>query len=81
MLQRNVNLTRDVAVVGTGIGGLTTAIALSQPGCAVHIFEREAGLSEAGASIWTPANAMQIFSLLRLADAIRRSGVEILRIA
>ena len=72
-------MTRDVAVVGARIGGLTTAIALSQRGCAVHVFKREAGLSKAGTGIWSPPNAMQIFSFLRLADQIRRSGLEILR--
>lgn len=71
-------MTKDVAVVGAGIGGLSTAIALSRAGWRVRVFERSSGMSETGAGIWIPPNAMQIFSFLGMAHAIQRSGVEIL---
>jgi heterodisulfide reductase subunit A-like polyferredoxin len=47
--KRNVNW--DVAVVGAGIGGLATALALSRRDWPVRVVERSAGLSEAGAGM------------------------------
>lgn len=72
-------MNKDVTIVGAGIGGLATAIAWSKCGGVVKVFERSAELSEAGAGIWIPPNAMQIFDRLGVADDIRRSGVEISR--
>ena len=49
--EKEHELTRDVAVVGAGIGGLATALALSRRGWPVQVFGRSAGLSEAGAGM------------------------------
>ena len=67
----------NVAIIGAGIGGLASAIALSRYGATVRIFERSSCLSEAGAGIWIPPNGMQVLASLGIADEVKRAGVEI----
>ncbi|WP_035359873.1 FAD-dependent oxidoreductase [Edaphobacter aggregans] len=67
----------DVAIVGAGIGGLATAIALSQRGATVQVFEQANAVQNSGAGIWMPPNAMQVFACLGVANDIKRSGIEI----
>lgn len=67
----------DVGIIGSGISGLTAAIALSRQDAQVHIFERSSSLSEAGAGIWVPPNGMRVLAWLGIADEVKRSGVEI----
>lgn len=50
----------DVIVVGAGIGGLATAIALRKAGHNVKILERSALSREVGAAITVPPNASRI---------------------
>lgn len=59
-----------VLIVGGGIGGLTTAIALRQAGCDVALFERAGELRPLGAglSLWT--NAVLCLRRLGLEEAI-----------
>ena len=40
----------DVLIIGGGIGGMTTALALQQRGCRVSIFEQSVGFAEVGAA-------------------------------
>lgn len=46
-----------VLIVGGGIAGLTTALALRRAGHAVHIYERSHFNNEIGAGIFVPPNA------------------------
>ena len=46
-----------IAVIGGGIGGLTTAISLLQAGFDVHVYEQSRLLSEVGAGINISPNA------------------------
>ena len=55
-----------VTVIGAGIGGLTTAIALRQRGIAVEVYERSAALGDVGAGIGLWANALKALHQLGL---------------
>lgn len=65
-----------VAIVGAGIGGLTTALALSQRGISPRVVERSPLLEEAGAGIQLSPNAMRVLERLGLAADLRRTMVE-----
>jgi 2-polyprenyl-6-methoxyphenol hydroxylase-like FAD-dependent oxidoreductase len=60
-----------VLIIGAGIGGLTTAIALIRAGIAVEVFERTATLGEIGAGISLWANALAALDTIGLAKAVR----------
>lgn len=62
---------RNALIIGGGIGGLATAIALKQIGLTVEVYERVALLREVGAGLSLWANAMKALSYLGLAQAIR----------
>ncbi len=53
-----------IDIIGAGIGGLTTAIALEQKGINVRIFEQSPELKPVGAGILLANNAMQVYDKL-----------------
>lgn len=55
---------KPVIIIGAGIGGLATAIALHKAGFRVEVFERAAILKEVGAGIALSPNAMRILQHL-----------------
>lgn len=59
-----------VAVVGAGIAGLATALALRQQGLSVTVYERASTLRGEGAGIQLASNGMKVLSRLGLEDAI-----------
>src|SRR4051794_27146624 len=62
----------DVAVVvGAGIGGLATAVALHRRGWTVTVLERAPSLEPAGAGIALAPNALRALGALGLGDAVR----------
>ena len=61
-----------VLVVGGGIGGLTTALALSRKGIPVRVLEQAAEFKEIGAGIQLGPNVFRMFELLGLTEAIFR---------
>lgn len=61
-------------IIGAGIGGLTTAIALAQKGIETTIFEQASELGEVGAGIWVAPNGLKVFEKLGLADEIIEAG-------
>ena len=63
-----------ITIIGAGIGGLTTAIALKQRGHKVEIFETSPHFSKAGSGINLAINAMQIFKRLGVYDDIVKAG-------
>jgi 2-polyprenyl-6-methoxyphenol hydroxylase-like FAD-dependent oxidoreductase len=67
-------VTRDVVIVGGGIGGLTAAVALRQRGFAPRLYEAAPELREVGAGIGVPPNAMQVLARLGLADSVAAEG-------
>jgi FAD-dependent urate hydroxylase len=60
----------DVAVIGGGIGGLTTAIALRQAGHRPSVYEQTVQLRAAGAGISVWSNGVKALNLLGLGPAV-----------
>ena len=61
-----------VIIIGAGIGGLTTAIALQQRGIAYEIYDAAQGNQPVGAGIMLGANAMRVYDRLGIAGKIRK---------
>lgn len=61
-------------MVGSGIGGLTAAIALHRAGIDAQVIERAPELREVGAGIGIWANAIHVFDRLDLGPAVRELG-------
>lgn len=62
----------NIIVVGAGIGGLSTAIALSQKGHHVRVFERSHGLSEFGAGLQVAPNAVRLLYAWGLEEEFKK---------
>ncbi|WP_371632126.1 FAD-dependent monooxygenase [Streptomyces sp. NBC_01259] len=58
-------------VIGSGIGGLTTAVALHRSGWQVTVVERSASLEPVGAGISLAPNAQRALDVIGLGDEIR----------
>jgi len=66
----------EATVIGGGIAGLATAVALSQAGWRVTILERAPAFGEVGAGLGLTANGMTALSALGLDQAVRAVGCE-----
>ena len=64
----------NIDIIGAGIGGLTTAIALEQKGIKTRIFEQAERIKPVGAGIILANNAMQIYEKLGLRKVIEENG-------
>lgn len=60
----------DAAIVGGGIGGLTTALCLRHHGLGASVYEQAPTFSDIGAGIQLGPNAMRVFKALGLDDVI-----------
>ena len=66
-------MAQQILVVGAGIAGLASAVALQRRGCDVTVIEARADTSSgAGISIWP--NALAALDDIGLGDDVRRSG-------
>ncbi|MCH2044613.1 MAG: FAD-dependent monooxygenase [Saprospiraceae bacterium] len=63
-----------IDIIGAGIGGLTTAIALEKKGYNTRIFEQAKAIKPVGAGIILANNAMQVFEKLGLRAEIEEHG-------
>lgn len=63
-----------ITIIGAGIGGLTTAIALEQKGFEVEIFESFSKMKRMGAGIVLANNAMRVFQRLGLSETIYKNS-------
>jgi len=63
-----------IDIIGAGIGGLTTAIALEQKGIKTRIFEQAEKIKPVGAGIILANNAMQVYEKLGLRKIIEENG-------
>lgn len=70
---------RRALVIGGGIGGLATAIALKQVGIEATVFESAGGLREVGAGLTLWTNAVRVLQKLGLAEALQTIGTSITR--
>ena len=64
----------NIDIIGAGIGGLTTAIALEQKGIKTRIFEQTEQIKPVGAGIILANNAMQVYEKLGLRKLIEENG-------
>lgn len=64
-----------ILIVGGGIGGLTTALALSRFKCRVHVVEKAPEFGEIGAGIQLAPNAMHVFDQLGVLPEISKHAV------
>lgn len=67
----------NIDIIGAGIGGLTTAIALEQKGIKTRVFEQTEQIKEVGAGIILANNAMQVYEKLGLRKVIEENGNQI----
>lgn len=63
-----------IDIIGGGIGGLTTAIALQQKGFQTRVFEQATVIKRVGAGINLANNAIQVYEKLGLRTAIEENG-------
>lgn len=69
----------SIDIIGAGIGGLTTAIALEKKGIKTRIFEQAEQIKEVGAGIILANNAMQVYERMGLRQIIEENGNPISR--
>jgi len=70
-----LTVTPDVIVVGGGIGGLSTAYALSRKGLSVRVLEQASAFGEVGAGIQLAPNCTRILDSYGLLDEAKSLGV------
>jgi 2-polyprenyl-6-methoxyphenol hydroxylase-like FAD-dependent oxidoreductase len=63
-----------IDIIGAGIGGLTTAIALEKKGFKARIFEQAETVKPVGAGIILANNAMQVFEKFGLRKILEENG-------
>ena len=68
-----------VAIVGAGIGGLTTALALQRMGVKVDVYEQSPRLGEVGAGLTITPNATHVLNELGLGTALEQGGMAPMR--
>jgi 2-polyprenyl-6-methoxyphenol hydroxylase-like FAD-dependent oxidoreductase len=64
-------------IIGGGIGGLSTAIALQQAGMVVRVYEKQPGDQMPGTGILLAVNALRTLDKMGLADAVCTHGNEL----
>lgn len=64
---------QNIYIVGAGIAGLTTALALARSGCEVGIVDQAPALSEVGAGLQMSPNASRILIALGLGSALDKA--------
>src|SRR4051812_3971851 len=62
-------------IIGGGIGGLSTGIALRRAGWEVAVFERAPAFREVGAGLTLWANAVRALDSLGVGEALRAGGM------
>ena len=68
-------LPLKVVIIGGGIGGLTTALALLRRGIDVEVYEQSTALKEVGAGVQLGSNGTRVLYALGLQDAMAAAQV------
>lgn len=77
---RSASARPRVLIIGAGLGGLTTAVALLRRGFTVQVYEQAPALTETGAGLTLATTAMRVFDDLELwpqMAAISTRGVSV----
>ncbi|WP_258102085.1 FAD-dependent monooxygenase [Marinoscillum pacificum] len=64
----------EISIIGGGITGLTTALALHKRGIYSTVYEQADHLNEIGAGIWLQPNAVQVLRWLGIYDEVLSNG-------
>ncbi len=64
-----------VAVIGGGIGGLSTALALAMQGASVVVYEQAPAIAEVGAGLQITPNGARVLNWLGLTEALEAAGL------
>lgn len=67
--------SKSISIVGAGIGGLTTALALNKAGIRSIVYEQANEIKAVGAGIMLAQNATKILKHLEVYDEIERAGI------
>lgn len=65
---------KNITIIGGGIAGLTTAIALKNIGINARVFEAAPEIKEVGAGLGLGANAIKAFQLLGIGEEVMNAG-------
>lgn len=65
----------NITIIGGGIAGLSTALALNKLGFHCELYERARQLNEVGAGIWMQPNALKVLDWLGLGIIVRQNGM------
>ncbi|MCX2525256.1 FAD-dependent urate hydroxylase HpxO [Larsenimonas rhizosphaerae] len=65
---------RSITIIGAGMGGLTTALALRQAGHTVHVFDRVSALRPAGAALSVWSNGVKVLAALGLETRLKAAS-------
>ena len=63
-----------IVIIGAGMGGLVTALALQKLGLKVNIFEQADKLSEVGAGLTVSPNATRALEFLGLGEFLEKNA-------
>lgn len=66
---------QDVTIIGAGIGGLASALALAQRGARVRVLEQAGALREVGAGLQISPNGVAVLDALGLGEGLRGTGM------
>src|SRR4051812_5779008 len=72
---RSNSVMRTAIVCGSGVAGLSAAIAFAASGWQVDVYERDSAVREIGAGIFIKANGLRVLERFGLLDRIRRECV------
>lgn len=70
-------MNESITIIGAGIGGLTTALALKQRGVETTVCESAPEIRPVGAGIAMGSNAMQVFRKMGLSGKIESAGYRV----
>ncbi|KAM5386568.1 hypothetical protein ACJZ2D_000531 [Fusarium nematophilum] len=76
LIVRQATVQLDIIIVGAGLGGLATAVALARRGHKVAVFEQAAQLAEVGAGIQIPPNSGKLLQRWGVIDELGQQAVQ-----